>query len=200
MSKYSLKIVKSLSGGLYTHPTQMLFNFKKCKCLHTGHGNLDVNYKMGDTVLGTTVKENYLGVPISADMKVSEQCGIAASKGNQILGLIRRNITYKERKLIIPLNKAIVRLRLDYCIPALRPYRKKDIDTLERIQRRETKMIPELRDLSYEERLKECGLTTLQTRRLKGDQIGVFKILNGYENIDRNNLFSLKKDNRTRGH
>ena len=72
---------------------QMLFNFGKCKCLHTGHGNLDVNYKMGDTVMCTTVKENDFGVTISADMKVSEQCGIAASNGNQILGLIRRNIT-----------------------------------------------------------------------------------------------------------
>ena len=46
-------------------------------------------------------------------MKVSEQCGIAASKGNQILGLIRRNITYKGKKLIIPLYKAIVRPHLD---------------------------------------------------------------------------------------
>ena len=179
---------------------QMLFNFGKCKCLHTGHRNLNVNYKMGDTVLGTTVKEKDLGVTISADMKVSEQCGIAASKGNQILGLIRRNITYKGKKLIIPLYKAIVRPHLEYCIQAWRPYRKKDIDTLERIQRRATKMIPELRDLSYEERLKECGLTTLETRRLRGDQIEVFKILNGYENIYRNMFFSLKKDSRTRGH
>ena len=179
---------------------QMLFNFGKCKCLHTGHGNLNVNYKMGDTVLGTTVKEKDLGVTISADMKVSEQCGIAASKGNQILGLIRRNITYKGKKLIIPLYKAIVRPHLEYCIQAWRPYRKKDIDTLERIQRRATKMIPELRDLSYEERLKECGLTTLETRRLRGDQIEVFKILNGYEIIDRNMFFSFKKDSRTRGH
>ena len=61
-------------------------------------------------------------------------------------------------------------------------------------------MIPELRDLSYEERLKECGLTTLETRRLRGDQIEGFKILNGYESIDRNMFFSLKKDSRTRGH
>ena len=179
---------------------QMLLNFGKCKCLHTGHRNLNVNYKMGDTVLGTTVKEKNLGVTISADMKVSEQCGIAASKGNQILGLIRRNITYKGKNLIIPLYKAIVRPHLEYCIQAWRPYRKKDIDTLERIQRRATKMIPELRDLSYEEHLKECGLTTLETRRLRGDQIEVFKILNGYENIDRNMFFSLKKDSRTRGH
>ena len=51
---------------------QMLLNFGKCTCLHTRYGNLDVNYKMGDTVLGTTVKEKDLGVTISADMKVSE--------------------------------------------------------------------------------------------------------------------------------
>ena len=56
---------------------------------------MNVNYKMGDTVLGTTVKEKELGVTISADMKVSEHCGIAASKGNKIIGLIRINITYK---------------------------------------------------------------------------------------------------------
>ena len=55
--------------------------------------------------------------------------------------------------------------------------------------RRATKIIPELRDLSYEERLKECGLTTLETRRLRGDQIEAFKILNGYEPIYRN-MFS----------
>ena len=65
---------------------------------NNGHGNLDVHYKMRDTVLGTAVKEKDIGViTISADMKGSEQCCIAASKGNQILGLIRRNITHKEK-------------------------------------------------------------------------------------------------------
>ena len=52
---------------------------------------------MGGTVLNTTVKEKDLGLTISANMKVSEQCGIAAAKGNQILGLLRRNIVYKNR-------------------------------------------------------------------------------------------------------
>ena len=61
-------------------------------------------------------------------------------------------------------------------------------------------MIPKLRNISYEMRLKECGLTTLETRRLRGDQIEVFKILNGYENIDRNILFTVKEERRTRGH
>ena len=64
----------------------MLFNFVKCKCLHTGHGNEDAQYTKGGTVLNTTLTEKGLRVTISADMKVSEQCGIAAAKGNQILG------------------------------------------------------------------------------------------------------------------
>ena len=78
--------------------------------------------------------------------------------------------------------------------------RKKDIDMLERVQRRATKMIPKLRNINYEMHLKECGLTTLETRRLRGDQIEVFKILNGYENIDRNIFFTVKEERRTRGH
>ena len=87
---------------------QMLFNFGKCKCLHTGSGNTGMNYEMGGTILSKTVKEKDLGVTMNANMKVSEQCRIAASKGNQVLGMIRRNITYKEKSLIIPLYKAIV--------------------------------------------------------------------------------------------
>ena len=146
---------------------------------------------MGDAVPGRTTQEKDLGVTFSADMKVSEQCGIAASKGNQIIGLIRRTITYKEKQLIVPLYKAIFR-------PRRRPYRKKDIDKLERIQQRAIKMIPELRDFSCENRLLQCGLTILETRRLRGDQIEVFKIVNGYEDVDRNMFFKLKKGSRTR--
>ena len=114
-------------------------------------------------------KGNVLGG--NNEMKVSEQCRIAASKGNQILGMIRRNITYKEKGLIGPLYKAIVRLHLEYCIQAWRPYLRKDIDMLEKVQRRTTKLITGLIDLSHDDRLKECGLTTLETRRLRGDQI-----------------------------
>ena len=83
---------------------QMLFNFGKCKCIHIGHGNMDEEYKMGDAVLGRTTQEKDLRVTFSGDMKVSEQCGIAASKGNQILGLIRKTIMYEEKQLIVPLH------------------------------------------------------------------------------------------------
>ena len=129
---------------------------------------------MGGTVLNnTTVNKKDLGLTISADMKVSEQCRTAAAKGNKILGLIMRNIVYKEKELIIPLYKTIVRPNLEYCIQAWRPHRKKGIDMLERVQRRATKMIQHLRNINYEMHLKECGLTTLETRRLRGDQIEI---------------------------
>ena len=75
----------------------MLLNFLKCKCLHTEHRNFHVNVNVGYTVLGTTVNEKDLGITLSAAMKVSEQCGIAASRGNNILGLVKRNITYTEK-------------------------------------------------------------------------------------------------------
>ena len=178
----------------------MLLNLGNYKCIHIGHGNMDEEHKVWDAVLGRTTQEKDLGVTFCSDVKVSEQCEIAASKRNQILGLIRRTIMYKEKRLIAPLNKTIVRPHLECCIQAWRPYRKKDIDKLERIQQRATKMIPELRDLCYESRLLECGLPTLKTRRLRGDQIEVFKIVNSYEGIDRNMFFKRKEGSRTRGH
>ena len=83
----------------------------------------------------------------------------------------------------------ICRIKIQFKFKKQVTYLRKDIDMLEKIQRRATKLIPGLRDLRYEERLKECGLTTLETRRIRGDQIEVFKLLNGYENIDSNICF-----------
>ena len=83
----------NLSSGLING--RCFFNFGKCKCLHTGSINTGMNYEMGGTILSKTVKEKVMGVTMNANMKVSEQCRIAASKGNQVLGMIRRNIKKK---------------------------------------------------------------------------------------------------------
>ena len=100
--------------------------------VYTGPGNTGMNYEMGGgTILSKTVKEKDLGVTMNANMKVSEQCRIAASKGNQVLGINRRNITYKEKSLIIPLYNAIVRPHLEYCIQAWHPYLRKYIEVIE---------------------------------------------------------------------
>ena len=100
---------------------KMLINFEKCKCIHIGYGNMDEEYKMGDAVLSRKTNEKDLRVTLSADMKVSEHCRIAASKGNQVLGLIMRTVTYMENQVIVPLYKAIVRPHLEMCIQTLRP-------------------------------------------------------------------------------
>ena len=79
----------------------MLFDYGKCKCLHSGLGNEDAPYTMGDSVLNTTVKEKDLGLTISADMKVLEQCGIEAAKGNQIQHIAYRHGGHIARRVLI---------------------------------------------------------------------------------------------------
>ena len=91
-----------------------------------------MNYEMGETILSKTGKEKDLGVTMNANMKVSDQCRTAVSKGNQVLGMIRRNITYKEKSLIVPLYKSIVRPHVEYCIQAWSPYLRKDIYMLDK--------------------------------------------------------------------
>ena len=94
---------------MWSEEWQMTFNFEKCKCLHACHGNNGMNYGTGGPIICETVQEDYLGVTIkiNANMKVSKQCRNAAPKGNQIRGMIRRNTTYTENELIVPLYKAI---------------------------------------------------------------------------------------------
>ena len=86
------------------------------------------DYEMGATVLIKTVEEKDLGVTMNANMKVSEQCRIAASKGNQVIGVIRRIIIYQEKSV---LYEAIVGPHLEYCIQSRSPYLRKDIAMLE---------------------------------------------------------------------
>ena len=98
-------------------------------------------------------------------------------------------------------NKQLVYiLNIEYCIQAWRPHTRKDIDKLERVQRRAIRLISEISQLSYEERLQQCRLTTLETRRIRGDQIEVFKIMHGYEELNKDMFFRIKNDSITRGH
>ena len=80
------------------------------------------------------------------------------------------------------------------------PHRKKDIKKLERIQKIATKMVPEISTLPYEERLKEMNLPTLEDRRERGDLIMLFKMINGMEKLDREDLFVREQREGLRGH
>ena|SRR5687768_1642242 len=113
--------------------------------------------------------------------------------------MIRITIKCKSRSIITTLYKALVRPQLEYCVQVWRPYLKKDIEKLEKVQRRATKMIHECRALSYEKRLKFTGLTTLEERRNRGDLIEAFKILKGLNKVDYKRFFKLNSNSRTRG-
>ena len=155
---------------------------------------------MNNTQLESVDKQTDLGITISSSLKPSQQCSEVVKKANTIVGLIGRSFEHKTKDVIITLYNSLVRPHLEYCVQAWCPYYQKDIDKLERIQRRVTKMIPCLRNKSYEDRLKELNLFSLTKRRLRGDLIQVFKIIKGVDNMNCNKYFNIDRTNYTRGH
>jgi len=179
---------------------QMKFNEEKCVVMHLGKNNVKKPYRLGNVILKDSEKERDLGIIVDKTMKFSEQVNSAVGKANAMLGMIKRNITCKSKNIVTKLYKALVRPKLEYCVQAWRPYLRKDIDKIEGVQHRATKLIEGCRNLRYEDRLKATGLTTLEDRLNRGDMIEVFKILKGINKTDRGHWFQLATDSRTRGH
>ena len=82
-----------------------------------------------------------LGVTVTESFKSSKQCNIAAAKANRILGIIKKTFSCRDGIVLSKLYKSLVRLHLEYCFQAWNAYRKRDIDTSEKVQRRATKMV-----------------------------------------------------------
>ena len=167
--------------------------------LHLGLKNVKHDYCLGGCILESVSSERDLGVIIQNDFKVSEQCSKVVKTANKILGMINRSFTFKTKDNILQLYKSLVRPHVEYCIQVWRPHLVKDISLLENVQHRATRMIPSLRSLSYEQRLVALKLTTLETRRLRGDLIEVFKIVKGFDDVNVSDFFSFAHTD-LRGH
>ena len=185
--------------GEWSDLWQMPFNLDKCKVMHVGYANPQSDYSLQGKRLDVTDVEKDLGVLISSDFKFSKQCVEVEKKAQRLLGYIRRQFSFRNKEIVLSLYNSLVRPHLEYAVQFWSPSLRKDIERLERVQARATKLIPEIRHRNYQTRLRELGLFSLETRRLRGQLIEVFKILRGFEKIDHRKLFTLSQNN-TRNH
>lgn len=181
---------------------QLKFNVGKCKVMHFGYSNPHYGYTMEGRELQEVNNEKDLGVLIDDKLMFSSHVATAVAKANRLLGLIKRCFHNVDMKTLRLLFVSIVRPHLEFANVVWHPRFKRDMKMIEQVQHRATRIIPELRKLSYEERLRRLQLPSLVYRRLRGDVIEVYKYLHGAYAINGDSFLRLMEPRSmvTRGH
>ena len=178
------------------------FNASKCKVVHFGIKNPMYSYNMktdNDTVtLQTSEEEKDLGVTFDHSLKFDRHITNAISKANKMLGIIKRSFTFRDKDTLTRLYKTLVRPHLEYANTVWHPLLKRQSISIEKVQRRATRLVKSIRHLSYEERLKQLHLPSLKFRRLRGDLIQTYKIFKGLDHIEGEHFFQLVDNGKTR--
>lgn len=179
------------------------FNVGKCKSLHIGRRNHKHQYHMdvdGERVnIAQVSEEKDIGVTFDDRMKFDKHISNIVSKANQRVGLIRRSFEFMDREMFLTLYKTLIRPTLEYATVIWSPWLNKHIVAIEQVQRRATRLVKDISNKTYEERLIELGLPTLMYRRERSDMIQMFKIMNKFDEVHLKSLSSSHSDG-NRGH
>lgn len=138
-------------------------------------------YYLEDQALKNVEEVKDLGVIVDTKLKFNKHISTKVNKANQTWGTIKRTFKHMNEEIFKKLFCSHVRCQLEYANQFWSPHLRKDIDIIEAVQRRATKSIPGLKDMTYEQRLKKLELPTLSYRRLRGSMIEVYKIFNVYD-------------------
>ena len=156
--------------------------------MHIGRNNPQNKYYMKiedrNQELDKCSEEKDLDITFDPTLNFDIHINNITKNANQMLGIIRRTFNYINKDMFQRLYKALVRSHLEYGNVIWYPYLKRQSIQIEKIQRRATKLVPECKDLKYEERLKLLKLYSLKGRRIRGDLIQVYKIFQGIDDID----------------
>lgn len=177
---------------------KMEFNVSKCKVMHLGFNNPKNVYSMDGTTLTESQVEKDLGVFIDCRLEFDKHIKSIVGKANRMLGMIKIAFTCMNKTMFLHLYKGLVRPLLEYCVQAWSPYKKKHIDLIEGVQKRAFRLVPELRNMTYEKQLEELNLTELVDRRIRGDMIETYKIISGKEGLNPSNFFQMSRNLRPR--
>ena len=193
---------------------QMKFHPAKCKVMHLGKNNPKATYHMKSTdgeehELEEVEVEKDLGVEVDNKLKFSQHIQTKINKANKVLGCLKHTFKFLNKEVFTLLYKALVRPHLEYASCVWSPLLKRDQDAIERIQRRATKLVPELRDLPYNTRLQQLELPTLKYRRRRADLIETYRLMTNQHSISghchcslcpHKQLLQLSTNTHTRGH
>ena len=187
--------LNSLSN--WSEKWQLPFNVLKCKVLHIGKNNPCRRYKMMGKQLEDVAEEKDLAVLVDNGLKF--QTAAAVKKANCSLGLIKKSFALLDNKTLPLLYKSLVRPHLEYGNVVWGPFYKEDEKLVEKVQKRATKVIPQLKGMQYDERLRSLNLPSLQYRRRRGDMIFAYKVMTDKVKLDSRKLFK-SSDRTMRGH
>ena len=161
--------------------------------IHLGHNNLQYNYTIGGKNLKKTEFEKDLGVHIHESLTLSFHIAEVVKKANQVLGQLLRAVSYRDKWVFVRLYKQQVRCHLEYAVQCWNPWLKQDINLPEGVQKRAVRSIQGLHG-SYDEKLQQINLPSLVGRRLRGDMIQTYKIVNRIDEVEPATWFEIDGD------